>query len=239
MRGRSRRGLGCIAVAVVSVLVTATVMSTGFSFYLSRQTGAVGQHRARLKAATDRNAMLQSELLKLNSSVAGVMTGLDTVSRAVNTAKAHLQLAEPGTRGHASNALEMSKLSEAVQGLQRENELLKAQAARLASQPAPALAFPAPAPAPAGATSRWLTIGIPTVPRKNGERYLEQTVNAIAQQLPLRPDDPLFDRVIVVVLNNKPGTHAVFDQLKAKYSSGPYARYFHFVEVCVCVCVCV
>ena len=95
VRGRSaprgvQRGM---TVAIVSALATATVMSGGFSYYLSRQQGSVGQHRVRLKAATDRNALLQSELLKLNSSVVGVMSGLDTVSLAVSTAKLHLQRA--------------------------------------------------------------------------------------------------------------------------------------------------
>jgi hypothetical protein len=67
-------------------------MSAAFSFYLShRQEGPGDQDRARLKSVTDRNALLQSELLKLNASVTGVMIGLDTVSRAVNTAKVQLQ----------------------------------------------------------------------------------------------------------------------------------------------------
>jgi hypothetical protein len=221
-----------LTVAIVAALLTATCMSAGFSYYLYRQNSLAEQHRARLKAATDRNALLRSELLKVNSSVAGVMSGLDTVWGAVNNAKTQLQLTEPSRRADTQN---LAKLEEALQNLRRENDLLKVQAARIAAEPPPAPALPPPpqphaAAASASSAARWLTIGIPTVPRKNGERYLEQTVNAIAQQLPLRQDDLLFDRVMVVVLNNRPGKHVVFDQMKSKYEAGPFARYFKFVE---------
>jgi hypothetical protein len=222
VRGRlsstARGGRNCIAVAVFSVLVTASLMSAGFSYYLAQQQGSVGQQRERLKAAMDRNALLQDELLKLNSSVAGVMSGLDTVSHTVDNAKIHLQRAESG--------------KDAVKSLRQENELLKAQAARIASPP---VAVPAAVAGGSGCSGqeRWLTIGIPTVPRRHGERYLEQTLSAIAQQLPLRHEDPNYHRVMIVVLNNQPGKHAVFDAAKAQYETGPYAAYFRFVEQAV------
>ena len=233
MRGRAhaRLGRGSITVAVFSALVTATLMSAGFSYYLAWQQGSLGQQRERLKAVTDRNALLQGELLKLNSSVAGVMSGLDTVSRAVQNAKIHLQHTKPG----AAPAQSIVQLEDDLQSLRQENQLLKAQAARIAPQLA-AAAAPAQA-APSGASEsgsggqeRWLTIGIPTVPRRHGERYLEQTLSAIAQQLPLRHEDPNYRRVMIVVLNNQPGKHAVFDAARAKYEAGPYAAYFKFVE---------
>ena len=219
-----------LTVALVTALLTATLMSSAFSYYLYRQHSSSDEHRARLQAATDRNALLQKELLNLNSSVAGVMTGLDTVWGAVNTAKTQLQLAEPSRR---AGMKDLAQLEDAVQNLKRENEQLKVQAARIAAEPPPAPAPVQPQPkggAATGGAGRWLTIGIPTVPRKHGERYLEQTMNAIVQQLPLRQDDPLFDRVMVVVLNNKPGQHSVFDQVRSQYESGAYARYFKFVE---------
>lgn len=219
----------CIAVAVFSVLVTASLMSAGFSYFLAQQQGSVGQQRGRLRAAMDRNALLQGELLKLNSSVAGVMLGLDTVSRAVDSAKIHLQRAEAGK---AVPTQSLVQLEDAMKSLRQENELLKAQAARIASPP---VAVPAAVAGGSGCSSqeRWLTIGIPTVPRRHGERYLEQTLNAIAQQLPLRHEDPNYHRVMIVVLNNLPGKHAVFDAAKAQYEAGPYAAYFRFVEQAV------
>lgn len=227
---RSRYGLRSImTVALMTALLTATCMSACFSYYLYHQQNLADQHRARLKAATDRNALLQNELLNLNSSVAGVMAGLDTVWRAVNTAKMQLQAVEPSRRADSQN---LAKLEDATQNLRRENEQLKAQVVRIAAEPPP---VPAPVPlpareAPSVGTARWLTIGIPTVPRRHGERYLEQTINAIVQQLPIRTDDPLFDRVIVVVLNNRPREHRVFDEVRSQYESGAYARYFKFVE---------
>jgi hypothetical protein len=77
---------------------------------------------------------------------------------------------------------------------------------------------------------RWLTIGIPTVPRRGDPDYLNQTVNAITKQLPTRPDDPLYGRVIVVILNNLPGQHTLFDDVRRRIESGPHSSYFRFEE---------
>ena len=82
----------------------------------------------------------------------------------------------------------------------------------------------------AGQTRRWLTIGIPTVPRRGNADYLAQTVDAIAKQLPTHPADPLFGQVAVVVLNNRPGGHAVFDAVRRRIAAGPHAAQFHFEE---------
>jgi hypothetical protein len=60
--------------------------------------------------------------------------------------------------------------------------------------------------------------------------YFPLSVQAITDQLPLDAGDPLFGEVLVVVLNNKPGTHAVFDELRTKIMAGPHALYFKFVE---------
>jgi hypothetical protein len=77
---------------------------------------------------------------------------------------------------------------------------------------------------------RWLTIGIPTVPRRGDPDYLLQTVNAITKQLPTRPDDPLYGRVIVVILNNLPGQHKLFDDVRRHIESGQHSSYFRFEE---------
>jgi hypothetical protein len=39
--------------------------------------------------------------------------------------------------------------------------------------------------------------------------------------------------VVVVVLNNRPGAHAEFDQIRANLTAGPHARDFVFVEAAV------
>ena len=77
---------------------------------------------------------------------------------------------------------------------------------------------------------RWLTIGIPTVPRRGDPDYLQQTLNAIISQLPLRKDDPLYGKIIVVVLNNMPGHHKIFEIAKAQIQAGPLKDYFIFEE---------
>ena len=236
-RGRretSRRG-PCLAVCAFSALVTAAIMSAGFSLYLNqRKQGRGGDggseaNRAQLKAATDRNALLQGELLKLNASVTDVVVGLDAVSRTVIAAKSTLPQAEP-RRGGRSSGSAANSWAQDLERLEKELEALRAENKALTERPAPVPAASVRTLPGASAPARWLTLGIPTVPRKHEERYLEQTVEAITQQLPLRQDDPLFDRVMVVVLNNKPGQHAIFAEVKAWIEGGPYARYFKFVE---------
>ena len=59
----------------------------------------------------------------------------------------------------------------------------------------------------------WLAIGIPTVPRKSGADYLTRTLSTMMEELPLDPTDPLFKRVRVLVMNNRPGNHTVFYQV--------------------------
>ena len=61
----------------------------------------------------------------------------------------------------------------------------------------------------------WLTIGIPTVPRREGADYLTRTLETLLEELPLDGTDPLHGQVRVIVMNNRPGEHAVFDRVRA------------------------
>ena len=56
----------------------------------------------------------------------------------------------------------------------------------------------------------WLTVGIPTVPRKSEADYLTRTLETLLQELPADSTDPLYARVRVLVMNNRPGNHSVF-----------------------------
>ena len=68
----------------------------------------------------------------------------------------------------------------------------------------------------AGAGGRaWLTIGIPTVPRREGADYLTRTLETLLEELPLDAADPLHGRVRVIVMNNSPGAHPVFTRVRA------------------------
>ena len=70
----------------------------------------------------------------------------------------------------------------------------------------------------------WLTIGIPTVPRKSEADYLSRTLETLLQELPADSTDPLHARVRVLVMNNRPGNHSVF-----------YAVSLHRLRGLVCV----
>ena len=60
----------------------------------------------------------------------------------------------------------------------------------------------------------WLTIGIPTFPRKDDADYLTRTLETLLEELPADDTDPLYARVRVLVMNNSPGNHSVFSQAR-------------------------
>jgi hypothetical protein len=65
----------------------------------------------------------------------------------------------------------------------------------------------------------WLSINLPTVPRSVD--YLNPVLDSIAAQLSSNPLDALFDRVRVLVVNNRPGQHDAFDKARARFASDP------------------
>jgi len=84
------------------------------------------------------------------------------------------------------------------------------------------------APPDPSSPKRWLAVGIPTVPRS--ENHLGETLESWMRQLPKHPDDPLWQQVMVVVMNMKPKeSHEWFEAAKKKYASPhPMSGYFHF-----------
>lgn len=107
--------------------------------------------------------------------------------------------------------------------LEREN----VSACDLAS----ATAAPSPAPACSECAGRpWLTISIPTVPRRDGVDYLNPVLDSIALELPSVETDPLYGRIRVLVVNNSPGKHAVFDEARERFSGRPDGALFLFEE---------
>mmetsp|Transcript_10072 Transcript_10072/g.20578 ORF Transcript_10072/g.20578 Transcript_10072/m.20578 type:complete len:462 (+) Transcript_10072:74-1459(+) len=80
-----------------------------------------------------------------------------------------------------------------------------------------------------GHAKKWLTVGIPTVPRV--ENHLGATLESWIRQLPVHDKDPLYDDVVLVVMNMHGQGHDWFYKAKEKYSgSHPFARYFRFTE---------
>jgi hypothetical protein len=86
---------------------------------------------------------------------------------------------------------------------------------------------------------KWLVIGIPTVARRDDLDYLLRALAAMVDQLPLDSDDPLYQKILIHVINmqvnNNPGhRHIIFDKAKGLYGPGsgsPFAGYFKFSEM--------
>ena len=66
----------------------------------------------------------------------------------------------------------------------------------------------------------WLTIGIPTVPRHNHTDYLTRTLKYLMAELPSDITDPFFGKVKVLVMNNLPGQHPVFEKAQQAVQQG-------------------
>lgn len=63
------------------------------------------------------------------------------------------------------------------------------------------------------AGKHWLTIGIPTIPRKDNTDYLSRTLSTLLEELPQDPTDLLYRRVKVIVMNNRPGNHTAWEKV--------------------------
>jgi hypothetical protein len=85
--------------------------------------------------------------------------------------------------------------------------------------------------------SKWLVIGIPTVPRKANQDYLLRTLAAIAKECPSSKKDLLYNKILTVVVNMQAKGHLRFDEARELYSSqhtGPEsqkAQYFEFISL--------
>lgn len=74
-----------------------------------------------------------------------------------------------------------------------------------------------------GDAAPWLLIGIPSTPRA-GVDYLNPTLDYLLEQFPADPDDPLYMRYHVLVVNNAHGRpHAAFDAARERLGSHPLA----------------
>eukprot|EP00605_Chrysophyceae_sp_TOSAG23-4_P000719 GSChrysophyteH1.ASY1.ANO1.803.1 assembled CDS len=66
----------------------------------------------------------------------------------------------------------------------------------------------------------WLVIGIPTVSRAADQDYLLQTLSSIERQMPTDPNDLLYHKVKVIVVNMEGPTHKRFYEAVDIYNRG-------------------
>lgn len=88
------------------------------------------------------------------------------------------------------------------------------------------------------AGDKWLVIGIPTVARQHEERYLLQSLQTLATQLPTDPSNLLYHKVLIHVVNLQANAdprrqHRVFYEARDAYSNpaNPLSAYFQFSEI--------
>ena len=79
----------------------------------------------------------------------------------------------------------------------------------------------------------YLVVVIPTIPRPGGVDYLSSTVWEWLRQAPDSSEDILFREVLLVVVNLRPGEHAVFDRLKKEVSRSSRQWAVEFQELSV------
>ena len=77
----------------------------------------------------------------------------------------------------------------------------------------------------------WLTVGLPTVPRKGGVDYLTPTIKSFLEQISDDPADPLYGKLRIVVMNMRPGEHPLFDKVRDVVLASEKGRaHIFFVE---------
>jgi hypothetical protein len=77
----------------------------------------------------------------------------------------------------------------------------------------------------------WLTIGLPTVPRQGGIDYLTPTITSYLEQISDDPADPLYGKVRIVIMNQRPGEHPLFDTVRTQVLASDKGRaHVFFVE---------
>ena len=85
-------------------------------------------------------------------------------------------------------------------------------------------------PSSSSPLSKWLVIGMPTVPRPNDEDYLITTLSRIHEQLPITQSDLQYLQILVHVVyikakeNVKP-RHIRFEEAKRKFADSPYFKF--------------
>jgi len=185
-----RRGLACrrtpypLQVNGDALLrqVCLTIMTAGAHYYFLREDRIIAEQQSKLRQINERNARLQQELVMLNASIGSIVQGLDKVSHSVGSAAKHVVAPSASLPGGA----DASALGAVLASVREENEHLKKALSALPAT-APAIATAAGAAGGALLGRRWLTIGIPTVPRKGDLRYLEQTVQVCCCVMALSP----------------------------------------------------
>eukprot|EP00899_Mesostigma_viride_P027133 jgi/Mesvir1/7604/Mv06336-RA.1 len=62
----------------------------------------------------------------------------------------------------------------------------------------------------------WLAIGMPTVPRPGNPDYLLRSIASFVEGLPRDDLDPFYRQVQLVVMNNQPGNHSAFYEVRGE-----------------------
>ena len=103
--------------------------------------------------------------------------------------------------------------------LQQQQQILELLRTTTQTQTQTQTPPPPPPTTPTQATLPWLLLGIPTVPRPSGANYLPETLSHVLDAVPDDPADPMFGQVRAMVVNQRPGAHPVFEQLRRQHSA--------------------
>jgi len=103
--------------------------------------------------------------------------------------------------------------------------LLVIQFARTLVTPLPSIPDVSHLPTP------FLTVVIPTVPRRDNSMFIINTIQSFLDQWPVSDADPYFDRLSIVVINHRPEEHAAFDAARLGIMATPLGQhYVTFIE---------
>lgn len=179
--------------------------------------------------------LLESDLQKSQLVIKTLTLSVDNTNEieecnknAENLKKKYLEYKKSSSRRNNNLRIEIDKYKEILSDLKQ-----KAHQALLPAPPSLVLASGVQPAAGSNANddpNPWLVIGIPTIVREENVEYLTETLNALISKLPSLPNDPLFDKIRIVVMNNEPGKHESFSLNRKRLENSQWADYFDFID---------
>lgn len=175
--------------------------------------------------------MLSNQILTTEKLSAELQSTVSELAECRNGVNAMAVIAPPSTTSTSSgHRLELPNVSAVTAPTLREAVAVSNPPQTTPSVPVSSIP---PSVALTGSGQPWLIIGIPTVPRKNNLDYLTPTIESILLEIPQDPSHPLYDQVVVAIMNHSPGVHPQFYELQKKYAnpdSPHYSRVLLFLE---------
>lgn len=218
---RRRGGFSARPIVSILLLVVGICMGAGFGYVWSHYhftlRGAVVRNAQRQQAELEAGAG-RRQVTMLQQQIAQLQEELQNQRKVHAAAEVQCQQTSEFLTARLQS-LEKRTKAKAPLGDQKPEECPPCP--KLPPPPPP---LPPPPPRQSGISTKstaggggsgvWLTVGLPTVPRRNSVDYLTPTIESFLGQIPDDELHPLYGKVRVVIMNMRPGNHPIFERAR-------------------------